>query len=776
MVLIFTTTTSILSNEYVEKFPKDKLAVALFKIAKDSRVSLAKEKTSFVITGDWINVTRAYEALEHYLENKNQFDESSECNLQESKGRNKSVNSKVPNAFQKPARRGRKPGTTIVAKRNQSNSLPEPVVMQQHDFDKPQLSQQMNKILQNYVKPTKVRNECHILNNDLEANNDKIQNDINSIHVKQTAENCLTSKNETSVKVVIKKEIEQDEFDGDTDIEDNFDLNQMINNQTDSVNLVTDVNGKVVKCKKIKNTIGRSPISNKKRRSTKSKSTRIRNKKNEIKNCIENAKTEMKSFDCTECDYRSPNKINFVQHKQRMHTFSLKCDECGHVFGMKKDLNRHVKRVHGEPSYVCEICQRHYKFRRAYVSHMKCHDSDYVKQDYPCEICGKTFSTKYVLTTHVNAAHLGIKKSYVCPTCGKTFTQRSSYLMHANVHAGIKPYVCHVCGKAFSYDKSLKEHKYMHDSEKHFACEICKKTFRQKTSLQIHLKIHKESRDYICQSCGKGFTQKQSLHRHERIHNGDKPFQCTLCQRTFNDYSIIRRHMILLHKRDPKDPGSWKKEIINTVKKATAFYIEGGSGYNAGGRAPPLVETHTDTRPSCQDLNSSPDNVSVTKSGKKPSSQPVKKELSAEESGLRQGHLHEMARAVYPQVTSLSNVETDSQASPLPLNYSIPAHFSDSAREEHGATTELDIDKISDRYQMLTNSYHAIAPARTELPPIGLSVLSNQGMDAIRSQELSHSAAQNDSSYTQTMSNAWMYPNYPYYSTHHFSQFQGPPS
>ena len=52
---------------------------------------------------------------------------------------------------------------------------------------------------------------------------------------------------------------------------------------------------------------------------------------------------------------------------------------------------------------------------------------------------------------------------------------------------------------------------------------------------------------------------------------------CNLCGRAFSDYSIIRRHMMLIHKKDPKD---WRGDILSNLKKRQDYYIEGGPGHH----------------------------------------------------------------------------------------------------------------------------------------------------------------------------------------------------
>lgn len=275
-----------------------------------------------------------------------------------------------------------------------------------------------------------------------------------------------------------------------------------------------------------------------------------------------------------DCVFVAKMKHNMIEHYARMHSVrNLKCKFCETLFSLYRDLKRHLK--HHNIHFACEKCGKMYRSLRTFTVHQKTHEDDFVKPEYECTTCGKKFSTKYVLRYHVKSEHMGLKKSFICPTCGKSFTQKQSYIMHANVHLGIRPFVCEVCGFSFPYEKSLREHKYMHEDGKHFKCEICGKQFKQPSALGTHMKIHKETKDHLCKICGKGFTQKQALLRHERVHSGDKPFTCTICSKNFNDASIIRRHMIMVHKINSKD---WRSFTLNNTPRQTEHFIRVLSG------------------------------------------------------------------------------------------------------------------------------------------------------------------------------------------------------
>lgn len=296
----------------------------------------------------------------------------------------------------------------------------------------------------------------------------------------------------------------------------------------------------------------------------------------EIKENKEKPKGDIQ-FQCPECNYSSRIKKRLTSHIQRSHRKEYPCDQCNRMFGYQKDLDKHKENIHSGIEFFCDQCSKVYKNKQIFESHLKTHESGYIKPYYNCEHCSKSFTTKYSLAGHLQTVHLGMKKIYLCQICGKKFSQRSSYKQHWNAHNGVKPYKCNVCGKAFVYHKSLKEHKFMHDNIRRFQCTMCDKAFRQRTTLHIHMKIHKTVKDHVCNICGRGFSQKQAMERHERIHTGVRPYTCLLCKKSFGDTSTIRRHMVSLHQ---KTETNWREDTMSTLKKRSDYYVYGGSGQN----------------------------------------------------------------------------------------------------------------------------------------------------------------------------------------------------
>ena len=75
-----------------------------------------------------------------------------------------------------------------------------------------------------------------------------------------------------------------------------------------------------------------------------------------------------------------------------------------------------------------------------------------------CDECGRTFSKKSVLATHISTVHAG-ERPHVCDECGKAFGEKGHLATHiSTVHAGERPHVCDECGKAFGEKGHLKKH------------------------------------------------------------------------------------------------------------------------------------------------------------------------------------------------------------------------------------------------------------------------------------------------------------------------------
>uniref|UniRef100_A0AAX7T8I4 C2H2-type domain-containing protein n=1 Tax=Astatotilapia calliptera TaxID=8154 RepID=A0AAX7T8I4_ASTCA len=162
------------------------------------------------------------------------------------------------------------------------------------------------------------------------------------------------------------------------------------------------------------------------------------------------------------------------------------------------------------------------------------------KKSLECDICGKTFRHKFVLTIYLRV-HTG-EKPYTCNTCGKRFSHSSALKRHKRIHTGEKPYSCSTCGKKFIQKSILDCHERSHTGEKPYPCSTCGKRFSDLSAIKKHRRMHTGEKPYSCGICGKRCSQKAALESHVRTHTGEKLYSCSTCGKRFTRKSLLNCH------------------------------------------------------------------------------------------------------------------------------------------------------------------------------------------------------------------------------------------
>ncbi|XP_059195634.1 zinc finger protein 574 isoform X1 [Centropristis striata] len=178
-----------------------------------------------------------------------------------------------------------------------------------------------------------------------------------------------------------------------------------------------------------------------------------------------------------------------------------------------------------------------------------------------CPYCGKTFTRRVFLRTHVYS-HTG-EKLFTCKVCTKSFTNSQSLLRHLMSHTDTKPFSCDVCGKNFSQAATLKRHQRIHTSTEPrrkrgrkpqvctldsegtahlFACPNCPSRFNTEDQLEHHKLLH-TSHPFPCPECGEAFKRRKDLDLHSLTHQDKQPAMCPHCSSQFVNQSVLEIHM-----------------------------------------------------------------------------------------------------------------------------------------------------------------------------------------------------------------------------------------
>lgn len=155
---------------------------------------------------------------------------------------------------------------------------------------------------------------------------------------------------------------------------------------------------------------------------------------------------------CGEIFMGKAQKLHLKEHEELKH-MSLKeeinqdtgelgyslgkyiCDKCDFKCDMKKNLLKHIVRMHtNHQSVLCEICYKLLKNKESLVKHMRTiHPQDPEKlQTFICKTCNKVFKKKYHLKIHM-LIHTG-EKPFGCKICNYRTTQKYNVVIHMKSH------------------------------------------------------------------------------------------------------------------------------------------------------------------------------------------------------------------------------------------------------------------------------------------------------------------------------------------------------
>uniref|UniRef100_A0A1I8QBZ4 MADF domain-containing protein n=1 Tax=Stomoxys calcitrans TaxID=35570 RepID=A0A1I8QBZ4_STOCA len=234
-----------------------------------------------------------------------------------------------------------------------------------------------------------------------------------------------------------------------------------------------------------------------------------------------------------------------------------------------EDLTR--KENPQKPCFVCELCQKTFRTKYCFIAHQRKHQglSGYVCTHTNCD---RIFNGVRDLRGHLSR-HKGVRPDFICNinNCGERFKENYLLRFHKQkVHnysetrkkvtkttiAAKETFVCEVCGKVFNFKRRLDNHSLVHvdESQWPFACDEpgCGKRFRMKTRLQTHTLRHKGIKNYTCPHCGLKKVTRNELNIHINFHTFEKKYACSLCSKVFKSVGCLSTHRHQVHEGKPK--------------------------------------------------------------------------------------------------------------------------------------------------------------------------------------------------------------------------------
>lgn len=103
-------------------------------------------------------------------------------------------------------------------------------------------------------------------------------------------------------------------------------------------------------------------------------------------------------FECETCNKKFSRRRALTVHVNKIHTQKFKCELCGKCYGIKSDLNMHMRSHRAERSFICTMCKRAYMHERSLAQHIKGHGDSF---KYKCSKCEESFLNRNDFNKHM---------------------------------------------------------------------------------------------------------------------------------------------------------------------------------------------------------------------------------------------------------------------------------------------------------------------------------------------------------------------------------------
>lgn len=258
-------------------------------------------------------------------------------------------------------------------------------------------------------------------------------------------------------------------------------------------------------------------------------------------------RTTLKSA-CSVCGRVVP-KRNLRDHLTNKHgMFTTDCPLCIEVFLDESEYMRHCKEKHSPGSRNCAYCRCSFSNERALAGHMYAHTL------FNCPNCRAAFENRKCYIYHRKlciASKSTQQELFKCDYCGIEYDKKPSLRIHIlHKHLNTQQYICQICGKSTSTKAHLESHELIHKNERTEILCYCGSKFRTDIGYKMHLRIHSGEKPYQCKICGDRFLSASRRSDHiKRRHKSemDAHHACENCPATFIRPWELRKHYLTVH-------------------------------------------------------------------------------------------------------------------------------------------------------------------------------------------------------------------------------------
>ncbi|XP_053671640.1 zinc finger protein 674-like [Anopheles nili] len=226
----------------------------------------------------------------------------------------------------------------------------------------------------------------------------------------------------------------------------------------------------------------------------------------------ERTHTHEKPYICCRCPKAFAAKDRLIAH-ERTHqgAYAFECEFCTRKFNTNKALSRHRLLKHDQAvqsfePHGCSQCGQLLLSQSAASYHTRHQCVEEKKkmrtrqESVRCALCKQLFLTQHHLETHLAEWH-GTQ-------------ELEQHLQRNREKERTHKYPCEVCGRKFKQKIVLTRHRQRHDGVRPYRCEICGRTFVQKGTLKTHMRTHTDDKPFLCARCGEGFRSAASRQYH----------------------------------------------------------------------------------------------------------------------------------------------------------------------------------------------------------------------------------------------------------------------